>query len=80
MEEIAVDRILDTKGMNCPMPVLKTKKVIGELQHGQILEVIATDPGSRTDIPALLKRIGHELISKTEKDGVFFFYIRKNGA
>ncbi|GBE00918.1 sulfurtransferase TusA [bacterium BMS3Bbin06] len=80
MEEIAVDRILDTKGMNCPMPVLKTKKVIDEIQHGQILEVIATDPGSRTDIPALLKRIGHELISEVEKDGVFFFYIRKNGA
>ena len=39
-----------------------------------------SDPGSRTYIPALLKRIGHELISEVEKDGVFFFYIRKNGA
>ena len=56
MSDIKADVVLDTKGMNCPMPVLKTKKAIDALQSGQVLEVISTDAGSKSDIPALLKR------------------------
>ncbi len=72
------DVVLDTKGLNCPMPVLKTKKAIDGLQSGQVLEVISTDQGSKSDIPALLKRLGHELIQTKEEGGVIEFYIKKN--
>ncbi|MBI5187970.1 MAG: sulfurtransferase TusA family protein [Nitrospirae bacterium] len=77
MSEIKADVILDTKGLNCPMPVLKTKKAIDSLQPGQILEVITTDPGAKADIPALLRRLGHELVDLKEDGGAFFFFIKK---
>lgn len=77
MGDVKADVVLDTKGMNCPMPVLKTKKAIDGLQSGQVLEVIATDPGSKSDIPALLKRLGHELLETKEEGGVMEFYIKK---
>lgn len=78
MGDIKADSVLDTKGMNCPMPVLKTKKAIDALQSGQILEVIATDKGAKSDIPALLKRLGHELVETREEGGVIEFYIKKS--
>ena len=77
MGDVKVDSVLDTKGMNCPMPVLKTKKAIDALQSGQVLEVVSTDPGSKSDIPALLKRLGHELLDTKEAGGVIEFYIKK---
>ena len=77
MSEIKADVVLDTKGMNCPMPVLKTKKAIDGLSSGQILEVISTDKGSISDIPALLKRLGHELLETKEQGGTIEFYIKK---
>ncbi|MEW6110320.1 MAG: sulfurtransferase TusA family protein [Nitrospirota bacterium] len=77
MSAIKADVVLDTKGMNCPMPVLKTKKAIDTLKAGEVLEVIATDPGSKSDIPALLKRLGHELVETKEDGGVIEFYIKK---
>ncbi len=77
MNDIKVDVVLDTKGMNCPIPVLKTKKAIDGIQSGQVIEVIATDPGSKSDIPALLKRLGHELIQTKENGTVIEFFIRK---
>ncbi len=77
MSAVKADVILDTKGMNCPMPVLKTKKAIDTLQSGQVLEVLSTDQGSKSDIPALLKRLGHELMETKEEGGVIEFYIRK---
>ncbi len=78
MTEIRVDKTVDARGLNCPMPVLKTKKALEELSSGQVLEVKATDPGSAADIPALLKKLGHELISSEKDGGVFKFFIRKN--
>jgi tRNA 2-thiouridine synthesizing protein A len=77
MSDIKPDVVLDTKGLNCPMPVLKTKKAIDTLTSGQILEVISTDAGSKSDIPALLKRLGHELVEIKEDGGVIEFYIKK---
>jgi tRNA 2-thiouridine synthesizing protein A len=77
MSDTKADVVLDTKGMNCPMPVLKTKKAIDSLPSGQVLEVISTDQGSKSDIPAMLKRLGHELIEVKEEGGVIEFYIRK---
>jgi tRNA 2-thiouridine synthesizing protein A len=77
MSDIKPDVVLDTKGLNCPMPVLKTKKAIDALTSGQILEVISTDAGSKSDISALLKRLGHELVEIKEDGGVIEFYIKK---
>jgi tRNA 2-thiouridine synthesizing protein A len=77
MDNIEPDIVLDTKGMNCPMPVLKTKKTIDTLQAGQILKVMSTDPGSKSDISILINRLGHELLQINEESGVIEFYIRK---
>ncbi|MBF0516156.1 MAG: sulfurtransferase TusA family protein [Nitrospirae bacterium] len=71
------DEILDTKGLNCPMPVLKTKKAIDGLAAGKILEVQSTDAGSKSDIPALLSRLGHELLDTKESGNVISFFIKK---
>lgn len=76
MDEIKADVILDAKGLTCPMPVLKTKKTIDGMGAGQTLQVMATDPASKADIPAFLNRLGHELVEASEKDGVFSFLIK----
>ena len=72
-----VDKTLDCKGLNCPMPVIKVKKAIGEMQTGQIVKVEATDKGSLVDMPAFAKRTGNEIIESSEENGVFIFYIKK---
>ncbi len=77
MSEIKPDQVLDTKGLNCPMPVLKTKKALDAIESGQVLEVVATDPGAKSDIPALLQRLGHELMNVEEEGGVMSFFIKK---
>ncbi len=75
--ETDADKILDASGLVCPMPVLRTRKCLDELEAGKVLYVTATDPASRSDIPALIERLGHELIETGEKAGRFFFKIRK---
>lgn len=77
MSEIKVDVIIDTKGLACPMPVLKTKNALKTVKSGQILQVIATDPASRADIPAFVERLGHKLIEVREEDCTISFLIRK---
>lgn len=72
------DHTLNTLGLKCPMPVLKTKKIIKKINPGEILEVIANDQGARADIPALLKRIGCTLENLKEEDGLLTFVIRKD--
>lgn len=71
------DRIVDCKGLNCPMPVIKTKKAIEEIKSGQVLRVEATDKGSLNDMPAFAKRTGNEIIGSSEENGVYIFYIKK---
>jgi len=77
MTEFKADMTIDTRGLTCPMPVLKTKKAIDMVVSGQTLLIIATDPASRADIPALLGRLGHELVAVQEREGVISFFIRK---
>ncbi len=77
--EQPIDRVLDTKGLNCPLPVLKTKKAIGQVPSGGILQVLSTDPGSVADFEAFCRQTGNELLeSKTEGD-VFTLLIRRTG-
>lgn len=74
-QEIA--QTLDTAGLNCPLPILKTKKAIAALDTGALLKVVATDPGSVKDISSFCSQTGHELIESAETDGQFHFLIRK---
>lgn len=74
---IKADFQLDAKGLACPMPIVKTKKVMAELVDGQILEVVATDKGSKADIAAWAETVGHQYIGTTEEDAVLKHYIRK---
>jgi tRNA 2-thiouridine synthesizing protein A len=68
---------LDARGLNCPLPILRTKKTLNEMASGEVLRVIATDPGSVKDFAAFAKQTGNELLSSTEGNGEFTFFIRK---
>lgn len=70
------DRDLDVRGLNCPLPILRAKKALGELASGQVLRVVATDPGSVKDFEAFCKQTGNELLSHTE-GAEFTFLMRK---
>ena len=70
---------LDTKGMNCPMPILKAKKAMKRLDKGNIIKILATDPGSVEDFGAFCRTGGHELVESSEADGVFTYIIKKGG-
>ncbi|MFY0519148.1 sulfurtransferase TusA family protein [Lysinibacillus sp. UGB7] len=74
---IKADFQLDAKGLSCPMPIVKTKKAMVDLVDGQILEVSATDKGSKADIAAWAETVGHQYIGTTEEDAVLKHYIRK---
>lgn len=71
------DKVLDVKGLACPMPIVKTKKAINELESGQVLEIHATDKGAKNDLTAWAQSTGHELVQSEEDNGVFKFWIKK---
>ena len=68
---------LDAKGLNCPLPILKTKKAMKDIAAGDTIKVVATDPGSVADFGAFCRTGGHELVESSEADGVFTFVIKK---
>ncbi|WP_121640440.1 sulfurtransferase TusA family protein [Virgibacillus sp. Bac330] len=70
-------KVLDAKGLACPMPVVRTKKAIEEINAGEILEVHTTDKGSKSDLTAWAKSGGHELVQEAEEGDVFKFWIKK---
>ena len=74
---VACDRELDARGLNCPLPILRTKRSLNEMQSGQILKILATDPMSVRDFQAFARQTGHELIASGEHGGEYFFYLRK---
>lgn len=71
------DQLLDCKGMQCPLPIVKTKKMIDSMDVDQILKMISTDPGSINDMAAWSRRTGHELLESITNNGEFVFYIKK---
>ena len=71
------DQTLDAKGLNCPLPILKTKKALQKMDAGQILDVISTDAGSVKDIEAFCNQTGNKLISTVENGGEYTFTIEK---
>lgn len=71
------DKILDAKGLACPMPIAKTKKALTELESGQVLEIHATDKGAKNDLAAWAKSTGNELLKSEEENEVFKFWVKK---
>ncbi|HIO91852.1 MAG TPA: sulfurtransferase TusA family protein [Leucothrix mucor] len=68
---------LDARGLNCPLPILRCKKAINKLESGQVLKIVATDPGSVKDFQAFCKQTGNELLETTEAGDEFTFFIKK---
>ena len=71
------DQELDARGLNCPLPILRAKKTLNTMSGGQILKIMATDPGSVKDFEAFAKQTGNELLHSSELDGEFHFMLKK---
>ena len=71
------DQELDAVGLNCPLPILRAKKSLSTLDSGQVLHIIATDPGSVKDFEAFAKQTGNELLESNEDGGKYHFYVKK---
>lgn len=72
------DQTLDAKGLNCPLPILKTKKAIQKMESGQVLEVLSTDAGSVKDMEAFCNQTGNKLVEVSENGGEYTFVIEKS--
>ena len=68
---------IDTRGLNCPLPILKAKKALSELEAGQVLKVLATDAGSLRDFQAFARQTGHELLEQSTVGEEFVHYLRR---
>ena len=77
MNETTFDSEIDCRGLNCPMPILKTKKAVDGLKSGQVLKMLATDPGSVNDVQSWSKRTENKLLDHSEDGGVYSFLIQK---
>lgn len=71
------DKDLDVRGLNCPLPILRAKKALTDLGSGQVLRVLATDPGSVKDFQAFARQTGNQLLLHAEEDKVFTFFMKK---
>ena len=71
------DKELDARGLNCPLPILRAKKALNEMTGGQVLKIIATDPGSVKDFQAFCKQTGNELLSHGEANKEFTFFMKR---
>jgi len=74
----AFDQELDASGLNCPLPILRAKKTLNSMASGQVLHIIATDPGSVKDFDAFAKQTGNELMESKGEGGKFHFLIKKS--
>jgi len=71
-----VDKELDARGLNCPLPILRAKKALADMQSGQVLRIVATDPGSVKDFEAFCKQTGHTLLEQADADKVYTFLMK----
>lgn len=72
-----INKELDTRGLNCPLPILKAKKALAEMNSGELLKVVATDPGSLRDFQAFAKQTGNELVEQQTLDKEFVHVLRR---
>ena len=77
METIKVDLEIDTKGLLCPMPVVKTKLAFDDMAPGQVAKVLSTDPGAKKDFPAWCHETGNKLLGAREEKGLYIFFVQK---
>jgi tRNA 2-thiouridine synthesizing protein A len=71
------DKELDARGLNCPLPILRTKKALTDMASGQVLKIMATDPGAMKDFQAFCKQTGNALLSSDAMDNEFIFFMQK---
>lgn len=74
---VEADMVLDCTGLLCPIPVVKTSRAIKEVEVGQVLQMIATDPGAPPDMEAWVKQTGHEMVDSAEEDGKYLFWFKR---
>jgi tRNA 2-thiouridine synthesizing protein A len=74
---VNIDKELDARGLNCPLPILRTKKALTDMGSGQVLRILATDPGSVKDFQAFSRQTGNPLLSSETTDGQFVFLLQK---
>ena len=72
-----IDKELDTRGLNCPLPILKAKKALADMQSGDVLRILATDPGSVRDFGAFARQTGNELLGHEEANKEFTFFLKR---
>lgn len=77
MDKSDVNVVVDARGLSCPMPVLRVRKAIGEVEPGGLIRAIATDRGALKDIPAWARTAGHEIVTVEETDGEIIFTVRR---
>ncbi len=71
------DKDLDARGLNCPLPILRARKALNEMQSGQVLRILATDPGSVKDFESFAKQTGTDLVSQSANDKEYTFFLKK---
>ena len=71
------DKDLEARGLNCPLPILRAKKALADMQSGQVLRIVSTDPGSVKDFAAFAKQTGNELLSSSENNKDFEFFLKR---
>jgi TusA-related sulfurtransferase len=76
-DDVTIAKVMDLKGLACPMPVVKVSKGIKEVEMGEVIEAITTDPGSLTDFPAWAKTSGNEIIKTDQEGDTIKFYIKR---
>ncbi|HSN31415.1 MAG TPA: sulfurtransferase TusA family protein [Ideonella sp.] len=71
------NRELDTRGLNCPLPILKAKKALADMRSGEVLKVVSTDPGSMRDFQAFARQTGNELVEQSASNDEFVHWLRR---
>jgi tRNA 2-thiouridine synthesizing protein A len=77
VSNVNFDKELDARGLSCPLPILKTKKALNDMASGQVLKVVATDVGSIKDMQAFASQTGNPLLSSTEENKTYVFFMQK---
>ena len=73
-----VEHVLDARGLNCPLPILKIRKALTAMETGEVVQMLATDPGSTNDMQSFCNQTGNELLSSEQQGGDYIFMVRKN--
>lgn len=77
LNEIIADKVVDARGTACPGPLLAAKKAIGEIQTGQVIEILSSDEGTKKDVPKWATKKGHEYLGTMEESGYFRIFMKK---